>query len=80
MRGFPGPGQCIQPAIAGDGPAPNKSIIHSLYHFDLPHNILQKTRNSLESCLRNHQSWARRRSRQGKTAIILGPVENLGRG
>jgi hypothetical protein len=26
-----------------------------LYHFDLPHNFLQKTRNFLESCLRNHQ-------------------------
>jgi hypothetical protein len=30
--------------IADNGPAPYKSIVHSLYHFDLPHNLLQKTR------------------------------------
>jgi hypothetical protein len=52
--------------IADNGPAPNEAIVHSLYHFDLPHNILQKTRNVLESCLRNHQSRARRHSRQGQ--------------
>ncbi len=30
--------------IADNGPAPNKAIVHSLYHFDLSYNLFQKTR------------------------------------
>jgi len=30
--------------IADNRPAPDKAIFHSLYPFDLSHNLLQKTR------------------------------------
>jgi hypothetical protein len=34
----------VRTGIADNSPAPNKAIVHGLVHFDLPHNILQKTR------------------------------------
>ena len=60
--------------------ARNKSIVQSLYHFDLLHNLLQKTRLFGIMLLKSSIAGVAVIPAKDKTAIVPGPVENLGSG
>jgi hypothetical protein len=56
------------------------SIVHSLYQFDLSHNLLQKTPLFGIMHLKSSIAGVAVIPAKDKAAIIRGPVENLGSG
>ena len=64
----------VCPDIADNGPAPNKSIVKSMYHFDLSHNLLQKTRLFGIMLLKSSLAGVAVIPAKDKTAIVPGPA------
>lgn len=52
--------------IADNGSSPDKSIVQSLYHFDLAHNLHDKTRTFWKHALEIINRESCRHSRQGQ--------------
>ena len=80
MSGFHGPGQCIQPAIAGE--VPRLTILSFIVCITLICRIIffKKPATFWNHALEIINRGLAVVPAKGKTAIIPGPVENLGRG
>jgi hypothetical protein len=64
--------------IADNSPAPDKSINQSLYHFDLPDNLLHKTCTFWNHALEIINRGSRRHSSQGQDGYHSPPGGEFG--